>query len=150
MAETTLRVEQFPSGQVYGYVLPNVQRMLLSGFFPEPVVPLVRQFVSSKLDTEAEQSDDDIRAWEEFKARLVAWMVRTEGGKVQPWTEDGIVVRDPSSGMVEHEVQSTGKPVTFTWEQVADPEQFPADDLTALFSRAIRVVPAPKAVRAKV
>lgn len=146
---TTLRVEQLPSGVVYGYVLPNVQRMFLAGFFPQPIVPLVRQFLSSKVESDTLQSDDDIKQWEEFKGRLVAWMVRAEGGDVKPiLDEDGATVRDPFSRAPEFVVVEMPAAVTYTWEQVLDPEAFPPDDLAALFSRALRVVAAPKAVKA--
>lgn len=149
MAGTSLRIEEMPSGTVYGYVLPNIQQMMLSGFFPQPIVPLVRQFISSKLETDREQTDEEIRQWEEFKCRVVAWMVRTEGGELRVRKEGDIILRNPSSGLPETDVVSLGQEVSYKWEDVADPEKFPADDLSALFSRAIRIVAAPKAARPK-
>lgn len=141
----TVRFEQFPSGAVYGYVLPNVQRMLLSGFFPQSIMPLVRQWVSNKLDLDKEQSDEEIEQWEQFKAHLVAWMVRYRGGRLQVRKEGDITLRDVATGLPEYDVEELGEKVALAGEEVADPERFPADDLSALFARAIRVVPSPKA-----
>lgn len=116
---TTLRVEELGSGITYGFVLPNISRMLLSGFFPAPVDKVARQFVSGKLDVDKIMSDDELGEWEAFQSRLVAWMVR----------------------------QIDGEEVELKADDVDAAESFPQDDRQALFARAIRLAESPKAVR---
>lgn len=115
----TLRIEELESGNEYGYVIPTVSRMVLSGYFPAPAKRIAQEFLSGKIEADQTLSDDDIKAWESFRSSLVAWMIR----------------------------QVDGEDVELTADEVDDPEQFPSDDRDALYLRAIKMVPAPKATK---
>lgn len=118
LAARTLRWEELPSGTLYAYVLPDLGRMLYSGIFPAPVLPIMREVIKKPGDFgDHELTDDEARAWDEGRARVVAWMIR----KVD--AED----------------------VSLTFEDVIDPERFPDDDFLSLWLRALRMIPAPKA-----
>lgn len=112
LSTRTLRHETFDSGTLYGYVLPDVARMKVAGFFGKSVVALLNVFLSDPLEfVKREFSDEQWEAWYEAQCRLVAWMVR--------------------------EVDS--EPIKLDPDDLADPEKFPADDREALFLRGLRI-----------
>jgi hypothetical protein len=112
LSERTLRHEELDSGTTYGYVMPDVARMKLSGFFGKSVVALLNVYLSDPMEfIKREFSDDQWEAWNEAQCRLVSWMVRTVDGEA--------VSLDP--------------------DDLADPEQFPSDDREGLFLRGMRI-----------
>lgn len=118
LAARTLRWEELPSGTLYAYVLPDLSRMLYSGIFPTPVLPVMKEAIKKPGEFgDHDLTDDEARAWDEGRARVVAWMIR----KVD------------------------GEDISLSYEQVCDPEKFPDDDFVSLWLRALRVVSAPKA-----
>jgi hypothetical protein len=107
----TARTEELPSGRKVTYVQPRIPHLLVAGYFPEPIDSIAQQAVSGL----AGDKDDgvmpleEIKQWEEFRARVVSWMIRAING-----TE-----------------------VEISWKEIDDPEQWAADDVQMLFGRAL-------------
>lgn len=151
----TLRVEEFPSGAVYGYVLPNLERQMKAGMFPGVTKEIARKAMSGTLvdvdkdgrPVKEDQTDEELEQWTEFTARLVARMIRTEGGSITYDDPERSEARRMVMGhAIEPDSVEVGEPVTYTWEQLLDADEFPTDDLEELLTRGLRSKPAPKAV----